>query len=165
MTVWANRSHEERALLNPSFCATLLWHAARGHVAEGNVALSFEESFLVLPFILHRGTRETLPRSGRTSLAAWLEEYPLARVRVASRARFLVPFTKEALTFGGAHGLIRLDSGRLHADPDWQRVVNRVIKMSSDEVKNSVSRAAFIGQWFARAGNAATVLALIGVRP
>ena len=165
MTVWADRSHEERALLNPSFCVNLLWHAARGHAAEGNIALSFEESFLVLPFILHRGTRETLPRSGRTSLAAWLDEYPLARGRVASRARFLVPFTKEALTFGGVHGFIRLDSGRLHADPDWQRAVNRVLKVSSDEVKSCANRAAFIGKWFAQAGNAATVLALIGVRP
>lgn len=165
MTGWADRSHEERALLNPSFCATLLWHAARGHAAEGNVPLSLEESFLVLPFILHRGTRETLPRSGRTSLAAWLDEYPLARGRVVSRARFLLPFTKEALTFGGAHGLIRLDSGRLHAAPDWQRPVNRVLRVSSDEVKSCAHRAAFIGKWFVQAGNAATVLALIGVRP
>lgn len=165
MTVWADRSHEERALLNPSFCAMLLWHAARGHAAEENVPLSFEESFLVLPFVLHRETRETLPRSGRTSLAAWLDEYPLARGRVASRARFLLPFTKEALTFGGAHGLVRLDSGRLHAAPDWQRGVNRVLRASSDEVKSCANRAAFVGKWFAQAGNAATVLALIGVRP
>lgn len=165
MTLWADRSHEERALLNPSFCATLLWHAARGHGAEGNVALSFEESFLVLPFVLHRGTRESLPRSSRTSLAAWLDEYPLAQGRVANRARLLAPFTKEALMFGGAHGLIRLNSGRLHADPGWQRVVSRVLKLSSDEVKGCANRAAFIGKWFAQTGSAATVLALTGVRP
>jgi hypothetical protein len=165
MMVWAERSHEERALLNPGFCATLLWHAARGYASEGDIALSFEESFLVLPFVLHRGTRETLPRSSRTSLAAWLDEYPLARGRVASRARLLVPFTKEALTFGGAHGLIRLDEGRLRADPVWQRTVNRTLKVTSDEVKGCASRAAFIGKWFAEAGSAATVLALIGVRP
>lgn len=165
MTAWADRSHEERALLNPGFCANLLWHAARGYATESDVALSFEESFLVLPFVLHRETRETLPRSGRTSLAVWLDENPLARGRVASRARLLVPFTKEALTFGGVHGLIRLDGGRLRAEPTWQQAVNRTIKVSSDEVKGCANRAAFMGKWFAQAGSAATVLALIGVRP
>jgi len=69
MTTWSRRSHEERALLNPGFCANLLWQAARGCAAVGNGALSFEESFLVLPFVLHRETREMLPRDTRTS---WL---------------------------------------------------------------------------------------------
>lgn len=165
MMVWADRSHEERALLNPGFCANLLWHAAREHAVEGNAALSFEESFLVLPFVLHRETRETLPRSSRTSLAVWLDNNPLARGRVVGRARLLVPFTKEALTFGGVHGLIRFDGGRLRADPGWQQVVNRTIKASSNEVRGCANRAAFIGKWFAQTGSAATVLALIGVRP
>lgn len=165
MTTWADRSHEERALLNPGFCANLLWQAASRYASDGEGALSFEESFLVLPFVLHRETREALPRSSRTSLAVWLDENPLARGRVASRARLLVPFTKEALMFGGVHGLIRLDGGRLQAEATWQRAVNRTLTGSSDEVKGCAKRAAFIGKWFAHAGSAATVLALIGVRP
>jgi hypothetical protein len=165
MTAWADRSHEERALLNPGFCANLLWHAASGYTSDGESALSFEESFLVLPFVLHRETRETLPRSNRTSLAVWLNENPLARGRVASRARLLIPFTKEALMFGGVHGLIRLDRNRVQAEATWKRVVNQALAESSDEVKSCAKRAAFIGKWFAQAGSAATVLALIGVRP
>lgn len=165
MTMWADRSHEERALLNPGFCASLLWHAASGYSSNGDGALSFEESFLVLPFVLHRETRETLPRSSRTSLTVWLDENPLARGRVVSRARLLVPFTKEALTFGGVHGLIRLDGGRLLAGTTWKRAVNRTLTESSDEVKGCAKRATFIGKWFAQTGSAATVLALIGVRP
>jgi len=165
MTRWSDRSREERALLNPGFCANLLWHAARGYTSEGHGPLSFEESFLVLPFVLHRETREALPRTGRTSLAVWLSENPLARGKVASRARVLVPFTKEALTFGGVHGLIRLDGGKLLAAATWQRAVNLTLMDSSEEVKSCAKRAGFIGKWFAQAGNAATVLALIGVRP
>lgn len=165
MTLWGERSHEERALLNPGLCASLLWYAAGGHTHTGDGALSFEESFLVLPFVLHRGTRETLPRSSRTSLAAWLDDNPLARGRVAGRARLLVPFTKEALTFGGVHGLIRLDGGKLWAEATWKRAVNGTLSGSSEEVKSCAKRAEFIGKWFAETGSAATVLALIGVRP
>ena len=165
MNLWAMRSREERNLLNPAFCANLLWHAARGYAGGGSGRLSFEESFLVLPFVLHRQTREGLPRSTRTSLPVWLEENPLAQGRVASRARILVPFSKEALNFGGLHGFIRFETGCLCADLTWQKVVNRALKDSSDEVKSCAKRAEFIGKWFSETGSAETVLALMGVRP
>lgn len=164
MIAWAQRSREERALLNPGFCANLLWHAAQGAASSAHRALSFEESFLVLPFVLHRTTRQELPRSVRTSMAVWLDENPLSRGRVTSRARFLVPYTKEALLFGGIHGLLHIDGGAVHADSGWSVAVNKIVKESSEEVRDCAKRAAFIGNWFAGAGNSATVLALVGVR-
>lgn len=166
MTLWAERSREEKRLLNPGFCANILWHAAKGCATDGGRGgLSFEESFLVLPFVLHRETREGLPHSTRTSLAVWLDENPLARGRVASRARLLVPFTKDALTFGGMHDFIRLAEGRLRVETNWRKAVNRALEESSDEVRDCAKRAEFLGKWFAQAGSSATVLALIGVRP
>lgn len=165
MTIWEQRSREERALLNPAFCANLLWHAAHGCADGSNRSLSFEESFLVLPIVLHRETRERLPRTTRTSLAVWLHESPLARSKVVSRARLLVPFTKEALTFGGMHGLIQIKGGKLHLGLTRRKAINKVLKEASEEVRDCAKRADFVGKWFAEAGSAATVLALMGVRP
>ncbi len=165
MTSWAERPSEEQSLLNPAFCANLLWHAARGYALEESGALSFEESFLVLPIVLHRETREGLPHSTRTSLTVWLDQNPLARGRVESRARQLVSFTKEALTFGCIHGFLRLEGGRLHADNTFRAVVAQVLMGSSDEVRDCARRAGFVGKWFAQTGSAATVFALMGVRP
>jgi len=155
-----DRCREERTLLNPGFCANLIWHAATG----GRAALSFEESFLVLPMVLHRATREALPRSTRTSLAVWLEENPLSRSRIAKRARALGPFTKEALMLGGVHGLYGFQSGKLVPSPSWRRKVNRALGESA-EVSECAKKAMFVGKWFAEVGSAATVMALIGVRP
>jgi len=165
MSNWEQRSREERTLLNPGFCANLLWHAARGYSDGSFGELSFEESFLVLPLVLHRETREELPGSTRTSLAVWLDENPLARGRVASRARLLIPFTKEALIFGGMHGFIRLYGGKLHAEVAWKKVVTLTLKQSSEEVRLCAKRATFVGKWLAQTGSAATVFALMGVRP
>jgi len=165
MIPWHQRSREERTLLNPAFCANLLWHAARGYAGADRGALSFEESFLVLPFVLHRETRESLPRDTRTSLAVWLDENSLARSKVSSRAKLLVPFTKEGMIFGGIHGFIRLQGGRLYADQTWKRSVISSLKESSNEVRVCAKRAEFIGKWFALTGSAPTVLALMGVRP
>jgi hypothetical protein len=165
MTPWSQRSREERALLNPGFCVNLLWHAARGYASVDDTGLPFEEAFLVLPFVLHRETREALPRDTRTSLAVWLNDNPLARSRIASRAQLLVPFTKEGLTFGGVHGVIRIEEGRLYSEEACKEVVNRSLRASSDEVLGCTNRAEFIGRWFAKTGSASTVLALIGVQP
>lgn len=94
MTQWHERSGEERTLLNLAFCSLLLWYAARGYVSINQDGLSFEEAFLILPMVLHRTTREALPRDTRTSLAAWIHDNPFAQERIATRAKLLVTFTK-----------------------------------------------------------------------
>jgi ABC-3C biological conflict system middle component len=165
MMPWYQRSPEEKALLNPSFCATLLWHAALGYTDASNGSLSFEESFLVLPFVLHRETREALPRNIRTSLAVWLDNNPLARGQVVTRARLLVRFTKEGLLFGGVHGFIRIEEGWVRANEMWKQAVNGSLRESSDEVRRCTKKAEFLGKWIAMAGSKQTVLALMGVRP
>jgi hypothetical protein len=165
MTSWPRRSREERALLNPSFCASVLWFAASGYAGVDGSALPFEEAFLVLPFVLHRETREALPRLTSTSLAVWLNDNPLARGQIATRAQLLVPFTKESMLFAGAHRFIHIKEGRIYANKSWKRVVNRSLRVSSDEVRGCLKRAEFVGRWFALAGSASTVLALMGVRP
>jgi hypothetical protein len=165
MRAWAARSSEERGLLNPSFCATILWHAATGHVQPSTAPLAFETAFLVLPMVLHRGTREALPKAVNTSLPVWLDQNPLSRPRIADRARLLVPFTKEALQFGGVHGLLRLDAGDVRPVADRKARIVISLKDCSDEVRQCAKRAEFLGRWFAITGSAATVMALIGVRP
>ncbi len=143
----------------------ILWHAAHARQRDTDSALSFEEAFLILPFVLHRQTREDLPRTLRTSLAVWLDQYPLARGRLAGKATLLVPFTKEALLFAGVHAFIRIELNKLRADESRASDVASILRDSSEEVKLCAKRAEFVGKWFAQAGNAATVLALIGVRP
>ena len=116
MIPWAARSAEERSLLNPCFCSMLIWHAARAYQSESDRSISLEEAFLVLPIVLHHGTRGRLPRGVRTSLAVWVQENPLIRGRFADRAKALVPYSREALLFAGIRGFLRFDGGRVLAD-------------------------------------------------
>lgn len=166
MIPWAHRSAEERNLLNPCFCGVLLWHAARGYRQESVHALSLEESFLVLPIVLHRSTRDSLPRNINTSLAVWMQENPLVRIRLADRARALAPYTREALLFSGLREVLRFSGSAVDADESRQTEINAMLRdASSEEVSACVKRAMFIGRWFARAGGPSTVLALWGVKP
>ena len=165
MTPWSERSREERTLLNPGYCANLLWHSTRGHASLDGDALAFEEAFLVLPIVLDRCTRDALPRDTRTSLATWLGGDALARGRIATRAQILAEFTKEALLFGGVHGFLSIHEGRVAGAGAWSKAVRKSLRASSDEVRETARKAEFVGKWFASAGSAATVLALMGMRP
>lgn len=165
MTRWSEGSLEERVLLNPAFCAHLLWHFAAAGSEDGRRQLTFAESFLVLPMVLHRSTRESLPRTTRTSLSVWLDENSSWQTSVAARVKTLMPFTKDALLFGGMRQFIRLENDTVSADLSWRKRVNAALRVSTDEAQACAKKANFVGAWFSEAGSAMTVLALIGVRP
>lgn len=167
MKHWPERPSEEQRLLNPAFCSVVLWHAAVGYKMESHddLAMPLEEAFLVMPMILHRETRDSLPRNAMTSLPAWVNTYPLARVTIADRGQLLVPYTKEAMYFGGVHGLLRFPRGGIQANFLWRGKIRRILSDSSDEVRQCNKRAEFLGKWFARTGGPETVLAFLGVRP
>jgi hypothetical protein len=156
---------EERNLLNPGFCSTMLWHAALGYGSERNAAMAIELSFLILPFVLHQQTRESLPCGIATSLATWLTQYPIIRTRLGERASALRPFTREALVFGGSRGLVALSAEGIRANADMKKRVAAGLKPTSDEVRICAKRAEFLGKWLEKAGDTATVMALLGVCP
>lgn len=165
MTLWRARSIEERNLLNPGFCSMLLWQSALAYGSERKAAMAIELSFLVLPFVLHRETRESLPRKITTSLPTWLAEQPIVRTRLGERASALRPFTREALVFGGSHGLLSLSADGVLANDTMKRRVAAGLKPTSDEVRACAKRAEFFGRWLEKAGDKETVMALLGVRP
>ena len=165
MTAWADRTIEERALLNPAFCATLIWHFASAGGVQSQRTLTFAEAYLALPIVLPKTSREALPRSKRTSLAAWLDENPSFHTTLATRARAMVPFTKDALLFGGSRQFLQLSAEEVRANMEWKRRANLALRQSSAETQACLKKAAFLGTWFIETGAASTVMALLGVRP
>jgi hypothetical protein len=165
MTPWVKRPAEERALLNPGFCACLLWQAAAAYEGASKEPLPFDLAFLVLPMVLHRATRDSLPKVVKSSLAVWLNDNPLAPSRLADRARTISPFTKEAMLFGGVHGLLRFKGTSISANRDMNKGIAADLKDSTNEVKICAKRAEFLGKWFAASGNPGTIMAIMGVRP
>jgi len=162
---WSSLPEEVRALLSPSFCAVMIWQAAVGYRSESPDDLPFNCAFLVLPLVLHRETREALPRSTVTSLAVWIEDNPLLRALLPHYARELATFSREAILFGGRHGLLTPSPSSVGASTGMARRVATVLRQTSEEVQQCTKKAEFVGKWFAKAGDAFTVMTVLGVRP
>ena len=168
MTAWHERAHEERHLINPAFCSVLLWHAGKGSSESTNSprsSLSFNEAFLILPLVLHQKTRHSLPSRIISSLPVWINDNPLVVESIPRRARSLVPFTKEAIVFGGTGGLFRFEGNEMLITVEREPDIRAMVLRTSNEVQQCMKKAHFLGKWFTHTGSPETIFTLLGVRP
>lgn len=165
MKPWNQRPVEEANLLNPAFCCTALTSSIVGYMAVDVEGMPYPLAFMLLPIVLHKATREALPQTIRTSLAAWIQEHTSVRVLFPERVVALKPHTREAILFGILHDWLTFRSdGRLRTTMAGQDV-SRFLRRLDGEARECVMHARFVGRWFASAGSPQTVLALWGIRP
>jgi hypothetical protein len=157
---WSDRAAEERYSLNPALLGVLLYDVATGYQARAGRAFPFYLSFLALPAVLHRPTREALPRDIRTSLPLWLGSHPLEREAVAQRVVAFADLVGEGLLLALRTGHLRLvDTGVEPGLPVGPTVARR-----APSVANLRRAATLVGDWFGAVGSETTIFALWGAR-
>lgn len=170
MTAWNERTIEERNLLNPAFCAVILWFLAKGYHTEANTLsepqnqMPIALAFIGSSFVLRGQTRRTLPTTTRTSLPSWVYENPLHRSAVAKGVEVLRPYVREAIMFGSQQGVLRLAGAELMPDANAKRRINKYLRQATPEVQECASRAEFVGRWLMKSGTQSTVLSLLGMQ-
>lgn len=157
---WAMRPREEAALFNPALIAALLAASAYGYRERSDAAMPWTLAFLVPPLVLHRATREELPRDTRTHLTTWIADHPMLRSSFPARAAGFSPLVREALRVGVRNGALRLGDGSLESTLSTYELQETTV-----EVTDCIRRSRFLGRWFAISGPPATVYALLGVAP
>src|SRR6218665_1136413 len=73
-------------------------------------------------------------------------------------------FVGASLVLRAQHGLLALDGRRLEANDTQTKKINAYLRASSDEVRECMRQATFVGRWLCKAGAPPTVLALVGVQ-
>lgn len=164
-TVWPDRSSEEANLLNPAFLATLIDSAAGGYRELAASALPWPLVFLALPAVLHKQTRESLPRNVRSSMAGWVRAHPLEVREISERMPSIRGTVSEAVVFGLVHGTIVRDGAGLLPGRRARRRPSEPRREPTEDFTSCATRARFFGRWCAVSGSTATVFALWGVRP
>jgi hypothetical protein len=164
IAVWSDRPIEEARLFNPAFLAALSWACAEGYGSVNTQGIPYPLLFVAMPVILHKNTRESLPKTIRTSLAAWLGDNPQVHIHFRERAKSLVPIVKEGVLFGANGQLLEFSSSRIIVAPRPRSMIS-FLGQASDEVKDCMAKAKFVGRWFASSGDYTTVMALWGVTP
>lgn len=166
MQKWSNRAVEEANLFNPAFCAVLLAKSVEEFGKKSKQTFPFSLAFLVLPVVLHRSTRTALPGSTITSLAAWIQEHREQLVNFSGRVQSLRAITREAILFGAQHQTLAIaESGDLVVGTRKQSATEKRTPLFTDEARECLERAGFLGRWFAAAGTVATIYSAWGIAP
>jgi hypothetical protein len=157
MNAWTDRPQVAAALLNPALIATLESVAAHEYDRAGTQAMSWPLAFLVAPLVLHRPTRQALPRDTRTHLATWVSRNSLLRAGFPARARSLTPVVREGLRFGLRHGVLSAESGFIRGSlrPDT----------AEGQLGELLRAAGLVGRWLAKTNQPSTAFALLGIAP
>ena len=165
MKPWIERTREEAHLLNPAFCCVTITSACAGYGEPSDQPLPFGLAFMVLPIILHKHTRESLPRNIRTSIPAWLQEHAEARLGFHERLMALQPHTREAIRYGLAFDWIAMGNSGGVRCAATNASINRTIQSLDGDAHDCVSRARFLGRWLGKTASTETTMALWGIRP
>ena len=166
MQAWEKRAVEEANLFNPAFCAALLAKTTDDYRKKSGQLLPFALSFLVLPIVLHRQTRLSLPGTTLTSLLPWIQDNRDGLVDFPKRVSRLRGITREALLFGAQHQtLVLTGDGCLKLGSKHRSATERRTSLFTDEARQCVDRAGFLGRWFSSAGTIATIYAAWEVAP
>lgn len=148
-------------MLNPALIATIVAEADRGYLKESDSNIPWMLSFLAVPMVLHRGTREALPASTSTHLATWVSRNPVLRAGFPQRAAGLVEHVREGIRFGLANGVFQVAGDRIIA-PTRRRPRGFEIPSELGEI---IRKANLAGRWMAKSDSPATIFAVLGVAP
>jgi len=162
---WASRAVEQSNLFNPAFIATLSYQMVQDYSKKARRPMPLVLAFLLPAIVLHRRTRDALPHSTVTGLLPWLQENKEQLVTFAGRVRMTKPMMQEGLMFALAQQRLAFEGGALGIGR--KRLPASIVKDPelTDEVRECMERAAFLGRWFAAAGTQGTIMAAWGVAP
>lgn len=162
MSSWEKRPIEIANLFNPSFCSLIIYEAVKGYTQESGKGMPYPLLFLLLPIILHKKSREELPRSIATKFHVWLEQHQHLKIDFTIRTRKMVSYTKEGLIFGMQMGILQFDEeGRALNQDALKNSKNEF----SPEIIECYRRSRFLGRWLSTAGDTTTIYMMWGICP
>lgn len=148
-------------MLNPALITAVTAAAAEGYEGVARQPLPGSLPFLVAPLVLHRDTRDALPRQISTHWARWVFAHPVLQAGFAARALSLVEPVRDGLRFGLSHGALRLTTdGSLTGGLAAKAQVGE-----TGDVAAVIRSARFVGRWLTKLDRPATAFALFGVAP
>jgi len=161
MKNWNERTQEIANLLNPPFCASIIYSVSHEYQKIKGVPMPYVLVYLILPIVLHRNTREII--NSKTNMTVWIQRNPNVLVGYPERAKSLVPFTNEAVEYLLIQKNITLDEFGLSIIKPLSKAA--MGKTKDKEILECYNKSEHLGRWFVQTGNEENIYTVWGVKP
>lgn len=162
-TSWTERNKIVANLFNPAFCGEIIRATAKEYNKHTNTNFPYAFAFLVLPIVLHKATRERMPRSVRTYFFVWVEQNDDLFFDFSKRTRGMVKYTKEALSFLLIHNKIEIsENAEILATNERVKKIN---KEDYQEYNDILKRAEMLGNWLSSTSDIKSIYSFLRITP
>lgn len=118
--------------------------------------------FIILPIVLHKDIRNSLPKTIRKNFYDWLEENDKIKLYLPEKIKNLVPYTREARAFLIYHEAINIDKkGNITVIKYRKKILN----IKDSEVKEIFNKEKMFGKWLTYTGEVETIYTLLVIKP
>lgn len=160
---WIDRNTIVANLFNPAFCGEIIRVVAMEYNKYNKNKFPFAFSFIVLPILLHKETREKLPRTTRTYFFVWVENNDNLFFDFSKRAKNLVSITKEAISFSMAYKKINLnEKGEIETDMTRVKIYNGD---EYNEYNDILKKAQLLGKWLSFTSDVKSIYSFLRITP
>lgn len=158
---WDDRPITVAHLLNPAFCGEIIKIFSSSYqTSKKNSGMPFQLVFLALPLVLHKGVRESFPRSSSKNFITWVEENQSIKMIVPSLIKRTIAYTKESVMFLMIYDILKFnDQGEI--------IIIEKTKATKaiNEVAECFKKAELLGKWLANSGDSQSIFITLGIKP
>jgi len=158
---WTERAPEIANLLNPAFCASIIYSVIFEYQKTREHPMPYVLSYLILPIILHKKTRDRI--NSRINMTMWIQKYPDVLVDFPQRAKSLVLFSNESVEYLLQEKIICLDNFGVNIIKTLSK--SSMEKSLDKEILECYNKAEHLGRWFANMKAEENIYAAWGVKP
>lgn len=162
-TSWIERNTIVANLFNPAFCGEIIRVTIKEYNKHTNTKFPYAYTFLILPIVLHKATRDRMPRSVRTYFFVWVEKNDDLFFDFAKRTKSMVKYTKEALSFLLTHNKIEItENAELNSVEDR---VKKIKKEDYQEYNEILKKAEMLGKWLSTTSDVKSIYSFLRITP
>jgi hypothetical protein len=161
MENWNKRTSEIANLLNPAFCASVIYSVIFEYQKQKGTPMPFVLTYLILPIILHKNTRERM--NSRTNMIVWIQKFPDVLINFPRRTRSMIHFTNEAIEYLLLHQIISFGGSDISISKTLSKAAMQ--KSTDEEILECYNKSEHLGRWFAQIGVEENIYAAWGVKP
>lgn len=158
---WSSRPITVSYLLNPAFCGEIIRRFINKYQNPiYNNGAPFQIVFLVLPIILHKGIRESLPKTSSKNFITWIESNQLNKMLLPNLIQRTLPYTKECIMFLLMYEVVEINKLGCFVIRKKPRIIKK-----GNEVSECFKKAELLGKWFAKSGSSQSIFINLGIKP
>ena len=160
---WEERNPIVANLFNPAFCGEIIRIVINNYNKHTNRKFPFAFSYIILPILLHKETRDKMPRTIRTYFFVWVEENDSLFFDFSKRTKSMVKYTKEALLFLLAYKKIEItELGEIISTKERARQIK---KDDYEEYNEIIKKAEMLGKWLATTSDVKSIYSFFRITP